>query len=606
VRPAAKSIAEILRACPAVSVLTSSRQALEIQGEQTYRLPSLAFPAFDSGLTAVAALQSPAIALFVARAHAADNRFSIDDDNAQAIADICRRLDGIPLAIELAAPRVRILNPRQLRERLDARFRVLTSSSHNVLPRQQTLQAMIDWSYDLLSEHERTYLCRLAVFAGSFTLSSASAVAAYEPIDELDGLQLLGNLVDKSLVSELGHLPAGETRFRLSETVRSYALEKFEARGEREVTLRRYASAMLALVEDASANWANTPSLPWVESRRLWGAVSPREGLRWIAEAAVRLAPDIAAPVRAELYLAEAQMRTALQQHAAALAAAQHALSASPGLGDELEVAEAQAFAGLAFAFIGRPAEGIAMLTQALRTHQARDSKHYIAHTFSDLGMAHSAAGEVLAARGAFREALRVFRALEYARETTSVAGNLAELEYWSGDVDAAVRLCVEAIAGTADPRSITMYMANLAAYYVSSSRWDDARVVARQVLLRPRAAKADIDVAYTIQHLAAVAALEATAEGTTPPEAERAAPLLGFVDAWLERLDNERQLTEQREYERITDAFRHMFSRAGFAALAEAGRSWSEKRALAEAMHLARRADGARDLSAPDKGRTA
>jgi predicted ATPase/class 3 adenylate cyclase len=639
VRPAAKSIAEILRACPAVSVLTSSRQALEIQGEQTYRLPSLAFPAFDSGLTAVAALQSPAIALFVARAHAADNRFSIDDDNAQAIADVCRRLDGIPLAIELAAPRVRILNPRQLRERLDARFRVLTSSSHNVLPRQQTLQAMIDWSYDLLSEHERTYLCRLAVFAGSFTLSSASAVAAYEPIDELDGLQLLGNLVDKSLVSELGHLPAGETRFRLSETVRSYALEKFEARGEREVTLRRYASAMLALVEDASANWANTPSLPWVEaiepelenvrdalhwsltgahdiplglrivveSRRLWGAVSPREGLRWIAEAAVRLAPDIAAPVRAELYLAEAQMRTALQQHAAALAAAQHALSASPGLGDELEVAEAQAFAGLAFAFIGRPAEGIAMLTQALRTHQARDSKHYIAHTFSDLGMAHSAAGEVLAARGAFREALRVFRALEYARETTSVAGNLAELEYWSGDVDAAVRLCVEAIAGTADPRSITMYMANLAAYYVSSSRWDDARVVARQVLLRPRAAKADIDVAYTIQHLAAVAALEATAEGTTPPEAERAAPLLGFVDAWLERLDNERQLTEQREYERITDAFRHMFSRAGFAALAEAGRSWSEKRALAEAMHLARRADGARDLSAPsDKGRTA
>jgi predicted ATPase/class 3 adenylate cyclase len=641
IRPAAKAIAEILRACPAVAVLASSRQALEIRGEQAYRLPSLGFPASDAGLTAVAALQSPAVALFVARAHAADQRFAITDDNAQAIADICRRLDGIPLAIELAAPRVRVMNPRQLRERLDARFRVLTRASHDVLERQQTLRAMIDWSYDLLSERERTYLCRLSVFAGSFTLASASAVAAYEPIDEIEGLQLLGSLVDKSLLSEVGHVPERETRFRLSETVRSYTLEKFEAREEREVTLRRYASAMLALLEGASANWANTPSLPWVEaiepelenvrdalhwsltassdiplgvriviaSRRLWAAVSPREGLRWIAEATERLTPELEGPVIAYLYLAEAHMRTSLQQHAAALAAAQRALSASPGLPYEMTVAEARGFAGLALAFTGKPAEAIDILEQALNTCQSVGSKHYVAHAFSDLGMAHSAAGDVLAARSAFREALRVFRVLEYARETTSVAGNLAELEYWSGDVEAAVRLCVEAVAGTADPRSFARYMANLAAYYVALSRWDEARAVARQVLfLRPRPPRAEIDIAYTIQHLAAIAALEPKAEGQMPLEAERAAQLLGFVDAWLERLENERQLTEQREYERVAGALDRIFSPAGFSALAEAGRSWSEKRALTEALHLASPPqNGVRDLSAAsDKGRSA
>lgn len=183
----AAAASAIVRWCPNVTILATSRQGLSVNGEATYRMPTLGVP--DS------------IALFVARAEAADARFTFTDEEAPIVADICRRLDGIALAIELAAARVNILKPAELRARLDQRFRVLTGGGRDRLPRQQTLRALIDWSFDLLDERERALFQRVGIFVDGFALEGATAVAADDTLDDLDVLDVLASLVDKSLVA---------------------------------------------------------------------------------------------------------------------------------------------------------------------------------------------------------------------------------------------------------------------------------------------------------------------------------------------------------------------------------------------------------------------
>ena len=212
---AARFISAVIRGCPKISVLASSRQALGVAGEMTFRLPSLAV---DDGIVGVVtsareAAISPAIALFAERATATNDSFSLTDENASTVAEICRRLDGIPLAIELAAARVKMLSPRQLHDRLDERFRVLTGGSRDVLPRQQTLRALIDWSHDLLDERERALFRRLGIFVSGFTIEGAAAVGGDETIDEFEVFDVLASLVEKSLV--LAEPDGDALRYRL-------------------------------------------------------------------------------------------------------------------------------------------------------------------------------------------------------------------------------------------------------------------------------------------------------------------------------------------------------------------------------------------------------
>jgi len=230
--------ASIVGQCPNVTLLASSRQALGISGEITYRMPSLPVPKATARVTAADASRFAGLALFVQRASAVDSRFALTDENAPFVADLCRRLDGIPLAIELAAARVKTLSPRQLRDHLNERFRILTAGSRNVLPRHRTLHALIDWSYDLLTGEERAVFRRLGIFVNGFTLEGAQAVACGGDIDGLDVIDLLDSLVDKSLVvSE----PAGDSfRYRLLESTREYALERLSEAGEREQAARRH------------------------------------------------------------------------------------------------------------------------------------------------------------------------------------------------------------------------------------------------------------------------------------------------------------------------------------------------------------------------------
>ena len=227
-RPATRLINEIVDACGEVKILATSREGLGVTGERIFAVASLDVP--DEMQDADEVARCDAVRLFVARAQSVRADFGLDADNAAAVAQVCERLDGVPLAIELAAARVGLLTPAELAQRLDHRFRVLTGSERGAVERHQTLRAAIDWSYDLLNDAERRVLDRLSVFAGGFTLTAAETVAARVGIDGMDVLELLAGLVAKSLVVADTH--GTHTRYKLLETIRQYAEERLDESGE--------------------------------------------------------------------------------------------------------------------------------------------------------------------------------------------------------------------------------------------------------------------------------------------------------------------------------------------------------------------------------------
>jgi predicted ATPase/class 3 adenylate cyclase len=222
-----------IRHCPKIRLLATSREPLGIDGERVYRVPSMSLPPGDAA-TADDVAHSDAVRLFADRARLSDPTFVLDDSTALLVASICRRLDGIPLALELAAARLTSMSLQQVSRRLDHRFRLLTGGSRNAMPRQQTLQATVDWSFGLLTAQEQQTLMRLSVFAGGFELEAAETVCTTETVDAWDVADLVGSLVDKSLVIA-DHWP-GTVRYRMLETIRQYAAQKLlRAAGDAEV-----------------------------------------------------------------------------------------------------------------------------------------------------------------------------------------------------------------------------------------------------------------------------------------------------------------------------------------------------------------------------------
>ncbi|MGH3997085.1 MAG: LuxR C-terminal-related transcriptional regulator, partial [Pseudonocardiaceae bacterium] len=239
----------LLRGCPSLTILATSRAPLGVPGEITWRVPSMSLPAEPQREPIDTLRQSDAVALFIDRASQVRPNFAITAANAPTVAQICHDLDGIPLAIELAAARVRMMAPEQIARALSDRFHLLTGGARTVMPRHQTLQASIDWSHELLSDGERALLRRLSVFAGGWTLNAAEQVCPDEGIDRYAVLDLLTGLVDKSLVStdEHGH----ETRYRLLETIRQYATAQLADAGESNGLRDRHLAYHLALADAA-------------------------------------------------------------------------------------------------------------------------------------------------------------------------------------------------------------------------------------------------------------------------------------------------------------------------------------------------------------------
>jgi predicted ATPase len=261
IEAAASMAGALLHANAAIRVLATSREPLRTEGEYLYRVPPLAVPAEDTD-EVEEFLRHGAVRLFVARAQAADPRFSADRRSAAVAAAICRRLDGIPLAIELAAARGAALGIEELASRLDDRFRLLTGGRRTALPRHQTLRATLDWSYELLPEPERVVLRRLAVFVGGFTLEAAAAVAASAEITVSDVIDGVANLIPKSLVTSEAAVIG--MHYRLLETMRAYALGKLTESGESDSLALRHAEYHLDLFERAEVEWETQPTAEWL------------------------------------------------------------------------------------------------------------------------------------------------------------------------------------------------------------------------------------------------------------------------------------------------------------------------------------------------------
>jgi predicted ATPase/DNA-binding NarL/FixJ family response regulator len=328
----------LLRSCPGLKILATSREALGVAGEVSWPVPPLSLPESDSPPTAEELGRYEAVGLFVERARAAMPSFHLTEENAPALARLCRRLEGIPLAIELAAARTRVLSVGQILERLESSLKVLVGTERAAPARQRTLRGALDWSYDLLDEQESELFGCLSVFAGGWTLEAAEAVGAGDGIDEGEVLDLLSGLVDKSLVvTEAG--PEGALRYRMLEPVRQYARERLEGSGEADAARRRHAAFFLALAEEAELKMAGPEqgawlarlerehdnlraALSWTLSSggaepggsarvglglaaalgrgRFWVAYSPSEGLGWLEKGLLRSGDTAPAPLRAK------------------------------------------------------------------------------------------------------------------------------------------------------------------------------------------------------------------------------------------------------------------------------------------------------------------
>ena len=279
----------LLQNCPKLHIVATSREALNIAGEDVFSVPSLAFPGRNAEVTARSLADFAAAELFIARAQTASPAFRVTDPNAASIAHICRRLDGIPLAIELAASRIRVLALEQIAERLDDRFNLLTGGSRTALPRQQTLRATIDWSYDLLALEERNLLHSLSVFSGGWTLDAAEQVCAAPGCDgEAQLLEALMQLVNKSLVRAT--MNAGQTRYWLLETIRQYAREKLDHSGGLMAVHERHLHYFAQLAQVAEPHLRDGQQLIYLEQLE-----TEHDNLRAALEWALRHSHEYAA-----------------------------------------------------------------------------------------------------------------------------------------------------------------------------------------------------------------------------------------------------------------------------------------------------------------------
>ncbi|HET9910023.1 MAG TPA: tetratricopeptide repeat protein [Anaerolineales bacterium] len=246
-----------------LKILATSREALEILGETVWPVPSLSLPDPQDSVTIKSLSKSESVRLFAERANAMQRKFTLTDQNVNAVAQVCRRLSGMPLAIELAAARIKLMSVDEIAKRLDDRFSLLTSGNRSALPRQQTLRATIDWSYDLLTDPDKMLFRRLAVFAGGFTLEAAESIGSDNSMPHSDVLDVLGRLVDKSLVVVDAAADSGQTRYRFLETIREYALEKLRSAGEETAIRDQHLEYFRRLAEETEPHLYASEQAVW-------------------------------------------------------------------------------------------------------------------------------------------------------------------------------------------------------------------------------------------------------------------------------------------------------------------------------------------------------
>jgi len=606
VAPLAKAI---LAAAQEVRILATSRQALTIAAEGIHRLPSLSVPVEATDLTTDDALEYDAVALFVARATANDARFALTDDTAPIVAEICRRLDGIPLAIELAAARVKVLSVPHLAQRLNERFKILTAGGRDALPRQKTLTALIDWSYDLLTPQEQRLFGRLGIFAGGFDLDAATSVCGGDGLDEIDILDLLGSLTDKSLV--VADTSGERERYRLLESTAAYALEKLSASGELDALARRQAECFRDQAVAAGERYGTGSTLAWVarveleldndraalawaltqgNDAMLGGAIAGAlealwsnaglavEGRYWISLALERVSEAEQPQIAARLWLALSSLSSGKRHYETAERAMRLYASAEDARG----VARAQSTLAFALFQMGRHDEAKEAIEQALAASRACGDACNEADCLILQASIERMRGDVRAARDLHAQAVAAFKTLGNESGTAIVLTSMAELEFADGHPERALSAASEALEidlrGKNATNTSTDHV-NIAAYHIALGDLTVARDSAREGLRVARQARHEPSIAIALQHLAVIAGLH--------NDVRRGAQLLGYVDAQYAALGQQREPTEQWGYDKLMAALRETLSEDEIATLGAEGAAWSEDRAVEEAQKV-------------------
>ncbi len=405
----------LLRACRYLKIMASSREALGIAGETVYRVPSLSLPKSDRAISTL--MQSESIQLFTERAQTAQPNFRMTDANASFAAQICLRLDGIPLAIELAAARIKMFSTEQIAARLDDRFRLLTGGSRTTLPRQQTLRALIDWSYGLLTEPERTLFRRLSVFIGGWTLEAAEQVCVEER-SGYDVLDLLTRLVDKSLV--ITEETADGVRYRYLETIRQYSREKLLESDEVESIRDQHLDFYIQFAEAGGAGMQGLRRMTWTRQLE-----EEHDNLRAALEWGLARNPDYALHIAGALPHFWAPSGYAVEGHRwiqQALACVQALPDLTGGAALRRQIARARALTGLGYLAIsqGDNQSGASHAEAGIEIYRQLENKRGLAFALLVLAMAREFLGEGARAETLLHESL----ALAHAESETAVAAS--------------------------------------------------------------------------------------------------------------------------------------------------------------------------------------
>jgi predicted ATPase/transcriptional regulator with XRE-family HTH domain len=549
---AADTVYAILTRCPQVKIVAASREPLRVDGEAVYRLAALDVPDDTADLTPEAAVEYSAVALFVERSRSRDAAFALTAHSARYAAEICRRLDGIPLAIELAAAKTGVLSLEQIAQRLDERFSLLTSGARTALPHHQTLRALIDWSFDLLRASEQRLFCRLAVFAGSWNVGAAEAVTAdVVPPDDVLGLLLA--LVEKSLV--VTDTAGNDMRFRLLETTREYAAEKLRENNEFQAVMRLHTSFVLTFTRHARAQLKDAADAAWLdrietelESIRtalkwslrgeddvaagaeiaatigfFWDSRSWDEGTRWLLAARSvlnKLEPRLQALVLAELVRLQPTNEETFEL-------AKRSLEAYREVNDDLGVATALEYLGQTLINLGRYGEAVECLEEGVPVARRVADAVTTLRMLALLAFAHLYGGDIDVARQRLADARALLAPNTRVRDHTLVLRVDAEIAFAGGDVERAVIVAQRTLAlseQAGDVRRIGTSQYLVAHALAAAGRISEARVHA--VAAVRTLADAQIPFALAEAYLVAASIYERL------PDDERAARLIGFARA--------------------------------------------------------------------------
>ena len=513
IRACALYAEQLLAACPRLKILATSIEALGLFNEMTWQVPSLPLPEIRGIFSSRELQEFASIELFDERASNAKPDFILNEKNAKSVAQICRQLDGIPLAIELAAARIKILSVDEIAMRLDDRFSLLTAGSRTAVPRHQTLRATIDWSYDLLTEPERILFRRLSVFAGGFTLEASEVVCSQGELKRHDILDLLGRLVDKSLVVVEADSATSETRYRLLETIRQYALEKLIGIGEAPAIRGQHLEFFLDLAEKSESNIFSSESGVWF--RKLDKELDNiRAAIEWSTNSGKA---DIALRIAGALvYFWFAHGLVGTEWHDRV----QQALARPKGL--ERTAARAKALNGIGFMYWADiyPTDKRSELEEALSIGRELEDPWNTATALRNLGLLENIQGNFLEARTLLEESLLIWREMgmegktgaawtliflgdaalnngeaEWARSLyeESIAilrepgdanflaysiRRLAQLLWHEGEYEAAAALCKESLnwnLEVSDPRGVMACLAGFAAIAVAEVKYQHA-----------------------------------------------------------------------------------------------------------------------------------